>query len=336
MSKWINKDLFSEYVKEKEEDAQSSAQTDSNRMACVWRNPDRGSENSPNIYEGRLVPDPVGKFTRKYYYHMFRSGEKWIFVLCQKTFDFSDWCPFCSITQKLYKGSDSDKFMASQYKRKQKHVTNFYIVDDPRDEKIEDVNNRSMGKVKIYEFPDKVESKITQEIFDKKHGAGVSIFDPGEEGYNFIIKVKSTKADKDKRVFPDYSDSTFARTPSSLGTDSEIKALMETTTNLDNYLKGQLKSDADVIEILKGEMLWEMVDDEWARYKGVKTNEVTAPAESSDTPPDNVKDDDVGEFSDNTTDNTTDNAPTPHEDIETVMTPEDQEDADILSELEML
>ena len=267
-SKWINKSLFSEYVREKEEEKANVPQYENNRSALVWKNPDKGSSDTPNIYEGRLLPDPKGKFTRKYYYHMFKSGENWLFSLCPKTFDFSAWCPFCSITQKLYKGSASDKSMASNYKRKQKHITNFYVINDPRDEKISDDDQKSSNKVKLYEFPDKLESKITQETLDTAHdGAGDAIFDP-VDGYNFIIKVKSTKASADGKIFPDYSDSVFARKATSLGDDEKVKAIMESTISLDDYLQGQIKSDMDIMSMLKSEMLWEMVEDEWKRYKG--------------------------------------------------------------------
>jgi len=294
-SKWINKSLFSEYVREKEEEKANVPQYENNRSSLVWKNPDKGTSDTPNIYEGRLLPDPKGKFTRKYYYHMFKSGENWLFALCPKTFDFSNFCPFCSITQKLYKGSASDKAMASNYKRKQKHITNFYVISDPRDEKISDDEQKSANKVKLYEFPDKLESKITQETLDKEHGAGDSIFDP-EDGYNFIIKVKSTKASADGKIFPDYSDSVFARKATSLGTDEEIKAIMEATTSLDDYLQGQIKSDADIMTMLKSEMLWEMVENEWKRYKGNAGVEEKAEEKGDGEPVDDRPEDDVPDF----------------------------------------
>jgi len=315
-SKWINKSLFSEYVREKEEEKANVPQYENNRSSLVWKNPDKGTSDTPNIYEGRLLPDPKGKFTRKYYYHMFKSGENWLFALCPKTFDFSNFCPFCSITQKLYKGSASDKAMASNYKRKQKHITNFYVISDPRDEKISDDDQKSANKVKLYEFPDKLESKITQETLDKEHGAGDSIFDP-EDGYNFIIKVKSTKASASGQIFPDYSDSVFARKATSLGTDDEIKAIMASTTSLDDYLQGQIKSDADIMTMLKSEMLWEMVENEWKRYKGNAGVEEKA-EEKAEAATGEAPEDDVPDFAG------------------AAETPEDDSDAALLAELEAM
>lgn len=263
-SKWINKSLFNSYVEKKEKEKVDKTSV---RNDVAWRTPEKGTADNPKIYEGRFVPDPKGIFTKKYYYHMYQSNGKWYFQLCEKTFNFDNWCPWCSVASKLYQGTSSDKKAAGNYKRKVRHVGNWYVVDDPRDNEIDDENRKSNGKVKIYEFPDQVESKINGEIFDRRRGAGSRIFDPGEDGLNFILKVKSTKQDKDKRIFPDYSDSKFSSLSSSLGSEKEIKDIMTSTYDLEAYLI-DMKSDDDVTkELLKNEMLWDIISGEWVRYK---------------------------------------------------------------------
>jgi hypothetical protein len=268
LSKWVNKDLFSKYVEEKENDIDEK-QHGFERSSNVWKTPEKGSADKPKVYEGRFLQDPKGKFTLKYYYHLFQSGDKWSFVLCPKTWDFQNWCPFCAATTKLYQGTSADIKAAYNYKRKERHVGNFYIVDDPRNNEEDDDDRKVNNTVKLYEFPDSVDRKLKQEIVDKKNGLGAAIFDPGEDGYNFIIKVRSTKPNKDGKVFPDYSDSTFARRPESLGSESEIKRIMEQTRDLEEYLKALSPRDDEIISILKREMLWEMVKDE-GDYKTYK------------------------------------------------------------------
>ncbi|MFW6173113.1 MAG: hypothetical protein ACOC5T_05155 [Elusimicrobiota bacterium] len=261
MSKWINKKLFDKYVEEKGNEVDEKQQV-FDRSSNVWRTPDKGTIDRPKIYEGRFIQDPKGEFTIKYFYHLFQVGDRWYFALCSKTWDFQNWCPFCAATMKLYQGTNADKTAAYNYKRKIRHVGNFYIVDDPRDNEEDDEERKVSGTVRLYEFPDAVERKLKQEILEKD-GLGPSIFDPGEDGYNFIIKVRSTKPNKHGKSFPDYSDSTFARRPGSLGSDSKIKSIMEQTVDLREYLSSLKVSHEDMINILKQEMLWEMVKDEW-------------------------------------------------------------------------
>ena len=262
MSKWIDKELFDDFQKEKIEEKDNSGGVQ--RGQNLWPTPQKGSVENPKVYEGRLIPDPKGKFYKRYYYHMWQAGdESWIFVLCPKTHDFKNYCPFCSVTSKLYAGgTSSDKAQGYNIKRKEKFVGNWYVVKDPRDEDKE-ADSKMAGKVKLYEFPGKVEQKIKKEITDKKEGYGLSIFDPGEDGRNFIIRVLSTKKDDKGKTWPDYSNSSFARSKSALADDDEaIGKIMEKCTDLEEYITNMIVSDGKMVEILKNEFLWDMVADE--------------------------------------------------------------------------
>ncbi len=268
MSKWIKKDLFDEFVQERQNDESTKKGATVRRSDTVWQTPSMGTQDKAKVYEIRFLPDPNGKFYKKFYYHGFKSGERWYFPLCTKTYDFYNWCPFCAAASKLYMGTATDKAQASVIKRKEKFVGNIYIVDDPRDaDKTED-SAKVTGTVKLYEFPAEVESKIKSTITDAKHGLGASVFDPGEDGYNFIVKVKATKPTKEGKQWPVYADSEFARKNSALGTDKQIQTILASTFDVDEYIKSQMMSDEDTIAILKNEMLWELVKDEWQRYKG--------------------------------------------------------------------
>ena len=263
MSKWINKELFEEFQSQKIEE-KDNEKTGGVSRANLWPTPQKGSTENPKVYQGRFIPDVKGNFYKRFYYHMWQAtDESWIFVLCPKTHDFKDYCPFCSVTSKLYAGgTTADKSQAYHIKRKEKFVGNWFVVKDPRDEDKEE-ESKSSGKVKLYEFPGKVEQKLKKEITDKKEGYGLSIFDPGEEGRDFIIRVLATKKDDKGKQWPDYSNSSFARSKSALA-DSEagIDKIMETTTDLDAYIDNMAVSKHKMVEILKNEFLWEMVADE--------------------------------------------------------------------------
>ena len=262
MSKWIDENLFNQFVEQKTHEADKTP-AGPRRSEIVWKTPERGTPDKPKVYEGRFLPDQKGNFYKNYYYHMFYSGEKWNFLLCDKTFTLENFCPWCSVTSKLYMGNSEDKKRAAEYKRKEKFVSNFFIIDDPRDAENEE---KVAGSVKIYEFPGKVESKLKSEITDTKHGLGPAIFDPSGEGFSFILKVRSTKP-KDGKTWPDYSDSLFARKPSALGDDSEIQTIMDSRYDLEEYIEGMTRTEEDVITLLKAEMVYEFIEDEWKRAK---------------------------------------------------------------------
>lgn len=316
-SKWINKDLFTKFQEQKKQEQDNIPNNSGNRLEKVWKNPDRGTVDKPKIYEGRFLQDTAGNFYEKYFYHMFNSNEKWCFVLCEKTFDMSNFCPWCTTSSKLYmSGNKADKDMARNYKRKERYCGNWYIVDDPRDVETDDEERKSNGKVKIYEFPSKVESKVKNEVTDSKNGLGPDIFDPGKDGYNFIIKVKATKPTADGKIFPDYADSIFSRRPTPLGTDIEIKKIMEQTINLKEYIRSMKMDDDNNETLLKSEMVWDIVSNEWNENR----RKVTRTTVSEDVSDESVVDNDSNDnnFTNTSTEST------------------DQSDEDLLKELEDL
>lgn len=267
MSKWIDKDLFDDFRKEKIEEKDTSG-GGFRRLDVIWETPEKGTLEQAKVYEGRFLPDPKtkAKFYKKYHYHFWKSGDNWNFVLCPKTHGWDNYCPVCSAVTKLYNGTKQDKAQAYNLKRKEKFVSNFFIVKDPRDSERDD-ENKAQGKVKLYEFPGKIETKLRTEITDKDEGYGSQIFDPSEEGRNFIIKVLSTKKQEDGRTWPDYSTSTFSRTQSPIAdTDEEIDAIMETTIDLEDYIKQMEVSKDKVVEMLKNEFIWDIVKDECGKF----------------------------------------------------------------------
>ena len=270
MSKWVDDSAFNSFREQKKTEDENRSSGGNDRMSVVWKTPEKGTVDRAKVYEGRFLMDPKGVPYQSYLYHMFKnsSGEGWHFSLCPKTYDMSNYCPWCSVVSKLYSsGSKADNKMAYNYKRKPRFCGNWYVVKDPRDSEA-DAENKAEGNVFVYEFPGKVESKLKTEVTDEENGYGKSIFDPGDNGVNFIIRVKSTKPDENGKVFPDYSDSVFARKPSALGSDDEIEEIMKNRYDLKEHLKKMEATEDKIIAAIKGEMMWDLIEDEYERMSG--------------------------------------------------------------------
>ncbi|MFW6122496.1 MAG: hypothetical protein ACOC80_16570 [Petrotogales bacterium] len=222
------------------------------------------------VYQVRLLPDPNDIFYKTYFYHFFTdTQQKSQFVFCPKTWGMDKYCPFCAASMRLHKSDNKqDKSTGYLYRRQTKHCANIYVVKDPRDAEAESEEAKSGGKVLVYEFPNAVESKLKQEMNDDDQGLGLSIFDPGEEGHDFVLKVRSTKPIQQEgpnqgKQFPDYSDSKFAPRPSAIGTDEEIEQIMESRHDLVEYLKTMQRSDEQMLELIKKQMLYEVVEQDY-------------------------------------------------------------------------
>ena len=266
MSKWLNKDKFKAFVNKRQEDQSSD---DQDGFAKKWKNPQMGTVEKAKEYTIRLLPDKQSQFYLRYFYHYFVTDEKHHFITCPKTENMDSYCPWCSMAQQLYRGNKEDKAMAKTYSRREKFVGNILILDDPRDDGVDD-EYKVKNSVRLYEFPATIESKIKSEITDKTEGYGMAVFDP-ENGHNMIIKIKSKKPDANGKAWPDYADTMFSRSPSSLGTEKEIDEIMEGTVDLAKHLKDGQLSWQNHEKLLKIEGFWEDVQEEFERRTGTKT-----------------------------------------------------------------
>jgi hypothetical protein len=227
MSKYINIEQFKKFLEQKSAEKQERFS-----RSNVWPTPEKGEHDKPRIYEGRFLPDKKGNFYKRFYYHMWQSGLEWNFFLCPKTHDWKNACPVCT---KAYETK------SSLINRKERFVGNFYVNQDTRDEA------KHQGKVLLYEFPAKLEKIINNEI-NSSDGYGLSCFDPGKDGRNFIIKVSATKKDKNGKSWPDYSNSMFSRKTSPIGSEEKIKSIMESTYDLDEYLLSLQAKSKKILE----------------------------------------------------------------------------------------
>src|SRR6056297_1478909 len=266
MSKWIKTDKFKDFVNKKANEAPLE-QNSGGGFYDKWKNPTMGTVDKAKEYRIRLLPDPDSNFYTKYMFHYFVIDEKHHFIHCPKSEAMDNYCPWCALNQMLYKGNKEDKKLAFKYKRQDKFVCNTLIVNDPRDDDKDD-EYKSSGKVKLYEFPATVESKIKNEITDKSEGYGMAVFDP-ENGYDLIIKIKAKKPDKNGKVWPDYSDTIFSRKSSAIAdTEENIEKLMEKTVSLEEYLDNKKLTWDEHKKLLQVEGFWEDIEEEFERRTG--------------------------------------------------------------------
>lgn len=273
MSKWVNKDKFENFKKEREND--NSEDKNNVDFARIYPNPTMGTFNKPKEYHLRLLSDPNQDFYKKYHYHMFQSGENWNFIMCPKTKDMDAYCPWCQATAMFYKGSNEDKKRAYLYKRKEKYVGNVYVVKDPRDADITDEDDKLSGKTFLYNFPQTIETLIKKEITDIENGWGYDIFDP-EDGYNLIVSISAKKPDKKGKVWPDYSLTAFAKRPSAIAdSEEEIGEIMESCQSITEYIDNSMLDAERHKELLKSEMLFEDVEDQFMRHMMIEEDDTT-------------------------------------------------------------
>lgn len=261
---WITENTFNVWLKQKQEEA-------SKTWDEQWSPKERGTETNPKLYVGRFLPDPEGVMYKKFLYHMYKNdADEYIYILCPKTYDFKEFCPLCFTSGKLYAGSERDKQLAKKYKRNIRFIGNWYLIEDPRDVDAEEP--QWVNKVWQWEFPSKIETKLDEELKDND-GLGMRIFDPGQNGYNFNIKVKETGDANQK--FPEYSSSSFSRKASPLGTDKEIKKIMESCVPVVSIIEKKFNENnwAKVKESLMEGSLWtDALQREWTKHMGASAH----------------------------------------------------------------
>lgn len=297
MSKWFDQNEYEKFKgqKENEPDADSG---NSFKGGIIWPNPKAGSNGKPNIYKVRFLPNVGTGFYKWYYMHYIPSTvkQRGYYIFCPKTDGMDNFCPICAISSQLYSsGSKDDKAFASQINKSIKYVSNIFVVKDVMDEE-RDEEYKCEGKVKLYTFPMKVEAKLKAQIkppkdMDPEDVVGGAIFDPGKDGYDFILKVQMTKKDKNGNDYVNYDDSEFARKSRKLGTDAEIEKIMEDRKDVDEFIDSKRNeySQEDILNILKEEQLDGFITTELQRFGWVikeepedKKEEIKAEEKSSD------------------------------------------------------
>lgn len=210
-------------------------------------------------------------------------------MLCEKTFGAEEYCPLCAASNKLYLGNADDKIEAKRFRKNDKYVANVLIIEDPRDGNIQDEEKKATGKVMLYEFPNQVEKILREEINDRKHGVGMSAFDPSDEGFDFILSV-GTKPAPDGKSWPDYSLKAARRPRAIADSDAAIDAILETTYDLKEYVNTSRASKEKMIALLKAEFVYDLIKEDWEKRQKIENKEVDSSSRSG-------KNEDINEVS---------------------------------------
>jgi len=268
MSKWLDESDFESFRKNLNE--REEEKTESGPFVRKWDVKNlKGTAERPNVYELRFLPEKSKTYYTRIFYHMIQSNDKWNYMLCEKTFGAEEYCPLCAASNKLYLGNADDKKEAKRFRKNDKYVANVLVIDDPRDGNIQDEEKKATGKVMLYEFPNQVEKILREEINDRKHGVGMSAFDPSDEGFDFILSVGAKPA-PDGKSWPDYSLKA-ARKPRPIAeSDAAIDAILETTYDLKEYVATSRASKDRMIALLKTEFVYDLIKEDWEKRQQIE------------------------------------------------------------------
>lgn len=220
-------------------------------------------------YLGRLVPyikDPTKTFFH-YYAHGWKSLATGQYVdgFCLRT--LGERCPICEACFKLYKTKQaSDKEMASLCRQQERHLVNYYVIEDP-------TNANNVGTVKIYRFGKKMYGKI----LDATEGSdanefGSRIYDLSENGCNFKIKVEKTSDD-----FINYDNSRFTSPgPIPNMTPEKLQQVLDSAFDLSSKI--EVKSAEDLQAMIDTHLFCVNMDKSAKRVDKTEKTENEKPA----------------------------------------------------------
>lgn len=260
-------------------------------------------------YLGRLVPnikDPKATFYH-YSHHGFTSLStgQYVDAMCLRS--FGERCPICETVFKLYKTKkEEDKKLGYSIRSLDKHLVNFYVINDP-------TTPENEGTVKILRFGKHIHDKILSATEgDDADEFGYKIYDLSENGCNFKIKAESNSDERSKRQYTNYSNSRFTSAGAIPNmTPEKIQEIYTNAFDLTTVLS--VKSVDEMIKMLKTHVFCEGVS---APSKS-KESDSNASDDSGDagdnsakedakkeTPKESAKDDSKAEASKDETNNT--------------------------------
>jgi hypothetical protein len=169
-----------------------------------------GTDPSDNGYAViRFLPAAEGEDTPwvRLFSHGFKGKGGWFIENCPTTIGGK--CPLCEANSDLWNsGSEMDKEIARNRKRRLNYISNILVIDDPK-------NPDNNGKVFLYKYGKKIFDKITEAM--QPEFADEDPVNPFDfwKGANFKLKIKHVAG------FVNYDKSEFA-SPSPLHEDDEV------------------------------------------------------------------------------------------------------------------
>ena len=182
----------------------------------------------------------------KTYSHAFKGKGGWFIHNCPTT--LGEKCPVCEANSELWNsGTESDKRIARDRKRKLTYVSNILVVEDPS-------APQNKGKVFLFKYGKKIFEKIQEQMnpeFDDE--SAVNPFDYWK-GANFKLKVRKVEG------YTNYDKSEFSA-PTELfdGDDAKLEALWKKQYALKEFInpkefKGYPELKTKLVDALGGDL----------------------------------------------------------------------------------
>jgi len=219
-----------------------------------------------NTYTVRLLPyakDP-GKTFFHYYNHGWVSYATGQYVQTLSPQTFGDRDPIAEERFRVLRtGTEEEKEKMSAVRRLEKWLVNVYVVDDPS-------NPENNGKVKLLRYGKQLQKIITEAIEgEDAEEFGARIFDLGEEGVNFKIKVEQ------QGDYPTYVSSRFTTAGKINLSEDEQKDLYDNVFDL-----------SEVFTLKTFDELKEMLNEHYyCKTEDTSDNTPTVPDQTTPTEP---------------------------------------------------
>ena len=190
----------------------------------------------------------------KLYSHAFKGKAGWFIHNCPTT--LGEKCPVCEANGELWNsGTESDKRIARDRKRKLNYVSNILVVEDP-------AAPQNKGKVFLFKYGKKIFDKIQEQMnpeFEDENA--VNPFDFWK-GANFKLKVRKVEG------YVNYDKSEFSAASELLdGDDAKLEALWKKQYALKEFVNPkEFKSYAELkvklVDALGGDVRGESSNDD--------------------------------------------------------------------------
>jgi len=190
----------------------------------------------------------------KLYSHAFKGKGAWFIHNCPTT--LGEKCPVCEANGELWNsGTESDKRIARDRKRKLNYVSNILVVEDP-------AAPQNKGKVFLFKYGKKIFEKIQEQMnpeFEDENA--VNPFDFWK-GANFKLKIRKVEG------YVNYDKSEFSAASELLdGDDAKLETLWKKQYALKEFVNPkEFKSYAELkvklVDALGGDVRGESMEDE--------------------------------------------------------------------------
>jgi hypothetical protein len=206
----------------------------------------------------------------KLYSHAFKGKGAWFIHNCPTT--LGEKCPVCEANGELWNsGTESDKRIARDRKRKLNYVSNILVVEDP-------AAPQNKGKVFLFKYGKKIFEKIQEQMnpeFEDENA--VNPFDFWK-GANFKLKIRKVEG------YVNYDKSEFSAASELLdGDDAKLETLWKKQYALKEFVNPkEFKSYAELkvklVDALGGDVRGESMEDESVENEApVRTNRKPSP-----------------------------------------------------------